>query len=169
MLCETFIRERKEDNKKKRGREMAWKYFQYLSEYHWNLQSDFLIHLSLVRWRLVEISALMESWLFLHTAPNNFNPSTAKLQSSKLGFSASSATQTSRWSSSRDHELACATHWRVAVINASGLNNPMIENLLMIWKCFFIFFQKMIFQMLNFYLYLPSTHWSIWVGWHQNC
>ena len=90
-----------------------------------NLQSDFLIHLSLVRWRLVEISALMASWLLRHTAPNSFKPSTAKLQSSKLGFSFSvSATHTSRCSSSRDQELAWATHCRVAVMKASGLNNP---------------------------------------------
>ena len=86
--------------------------------------SDFLIHRSLVRWRLVEISALILSWLFLQAAPNSFSPSTAKLQSSKLGFSASSATQTSRSSSSRDQELPCATHCRVAVMKASGLKRP---------------------------------------------
>ena len=72
----------------------------------------------------MEISALMLSWLLLQAAPNSFSPSTAKLQSSKLGFSASSATQTSRSSSSRDQELAWATHCRVAVMKASGLNKP---------------------------------------------
>lgn len=65
-----------------------------------------MIHLSLVRWRLVEISALMDNWLPRHAAPNSLRPSTAKLQSSRLGWSASSATVTSRWSSSRDQELA---------------------------------------------------------------
>ena len=74
----------------------------------------------------MEISALMDNWLFLQAAPNSFKPSTAKLQSSKLGFSASSATQTSSWSSSRDQELAWATHWRVAVMKASGLKSPEI-------------------------------------------
>ena len=88
------------------------------------LHSVFLIHLSLVRWRLVEISLEMASMLFLHTAPDSFNPSTAKLQSSKLGLSASSETETSRWSSSSDQELAWATHCLVAVMKASGLNKP---------------------------------------------
>ena len=50
----------------------------------------------------------------------------------KLGLSDSSATQTSRWSSSKDQEFAWATHCLVAVMKASGLNNP--RNIDGVWK-----------------------------------
>jgi hypothetical protein len=45
---------------------------------------------------------------YLQTAPVSLSPSTPKLQSSKLGWSDSSAIVTSRCSSSSDHEFACA-------------------------------------------------------------
>lgn len=84
-----------------------------------------LTHFSNVNGNSVIIVDVSSNWLFLQCAPCNLSPLTPKLLSLWLASPPPcSVIVTSSASSSNDQLFACATHWRVAVIYASGFKRP---------------------------------------------
>lgn len=101
------------------------KFLGFIFESHTKFSKNYtyLTHFKSVSGKSVIMAVFNSNWLFLHVAPCNFNPVTPKQLSFWLP-PPPSVIVTSSASSSSDQLFACATHWRVAVMYASGFKRP---------------------------------------------